>query len=176
MSRSIYWKITIPFIAITLVGMTLLGLYTANSTRATEINRLENQLTNEARLVAEISGSAFSAPDAQIQLDRIAKTIGREISSRITLIAVNGTVLGDTDQEPSTMENHSNRPEVIAALSSGSGQAIRYSATLHENMMYVAVPVTDQGRVIGISRVALPLTAVESTISSLVLTIIAAIA
>ncbi|MDO8578410.1 MAG: ATP-binding protein, partial [Dehalococcoidales bacterium] len=74
------------------------------------------------------------------------------------------------------MENHSNRPEVIAALSSGSGQAIRYSATLHENMMYDAVPVTDQGRVIGISRVALPLTAVESTISSLVLTIIAAIA
>ncbi len=176
LSRSIYWKITIPFILIIVAGMTLLGLYTANSTRATEINRLENQLTNEARLVAEISGSTFSAPDAQIQLDRIAKTIGQEISSRITLIAVNGTVLGDTDQNPLTMENHSNRPEVIAALSSGSGQAIRYSATLHENMMYVAVPVNDQGHVIGISRVALPLTAVESAISSLVLTIIAAIA
>ena len=43
------------------------------------------------------------------------------------------------------MENHSNRPEVIAALASGVGQATRYSATLHENMMYVAVPVTDQG-------------------------------
>jgi two-component system, OmpR family, phosphate regulon sensor histidine kinase PhoR len=176
MSRSIYWKIIIPFIAIIIAGMTLLGVYTTNSTRDIEINRLEWQLHNEAQLAADISRPAFSGSDSPGKLDLIAKTIGKEISSRITLIAANGTVLGDTDQDPSTMENHSNRPEVIAALSSGSGQAIRYSSTLHENMMYVAVPVTDQGQTLGISRVALPLTAVESSTSSLVLTIIAAIA
>ena len=174
-SRSIYWKITIPFILIIVAGMTLLGLYTAKSTRNIEINRLESQLHNEAKLVADISRAAFTGPESSGNFDSIAKTIGKEISSRIPLIATNGTVLGDTDQDPSTMENHSTRPEVIAALSSGSGQAIRYSATLHENMMYVAVPVTGQGQTLGISRVALPLTAVESSINSLVLTIIAAI-
>ncbi len=175
LSHSIYWKITVPFVLVILAGMVVLGLYTASSTRTNEINRLENQLTNEARLVAEISRSSFSAPNAQVQLDRIAKTIGQNISSRITLIAVNGTVMGDTDHDPLTMENHSNRPEVIAALASGAGHAIRYSATLHENMMYVAVTVSDQGHSVGISRVALPLTAVESSIRGLVSAIIAAI-
>jgi two-component system phosphate regulon sensor histidine kinase PhoR len=175
-SRSIYWKITIPFTLLIIVSMGILGFYMVNSTRNTQIDRLQSQLTNEARLVADISLLSFVDPNKQSELDSIAKTTGKEIQARITLIAKDGTVLGDTDQDPLTMENHAARPEVVAALASGVGQATRYSATLHENMMYVAVTVTNQGEVVGIARVALPLTAVESLVNSAVLTIIWAIA
>ncbi len=176
MSRSIYWKITIPFTLLVLVGMSILGFYMVDSTRSTQINHLKSQLTNEARLVADISMPSFADPGKQTDLDSIAKTTGKEIQARITLIAKNGTVLGDTDQNPLTMENHATRPEVVEALASGMGQATRYSATLHENMMYVAVLVTNQGEVLGIARVALPLTAVESSVNSAVMTIAWAIA
>jgi len=175
MLRSIYWKITIPFILLVLVSMGILGFYMVNSTRNTQIDHLRSQLTNEARLVADISLPGFVNPNKQSELDSIAKTTGEEIQARITLIAKDGTVLGDTDQDPLTMENHATRPEVVAALASGVGQATRYSATLHKNMMYVAVTVTNQGEVVGIARVALPLTAVESSVNSAVLTIIWAI-
>ncbi len=147
MSRSIYWKITIPLIVLVLVTMGVLGFYIVNSTRNTQINNLEAQLLNEAKLVANISTPDFADPANNANLNTIAKSIGSEIGTRVTLIAVDGTVLGDTDQNPATMENHSTRPEVVAALSSGVGQATRYSATLKENMMYVAVPVTDQGKI-----------------------------
>jgi two-component system phosphate regulon sensor histidine kinase PhoR len=175
-SRSIYWKITIPFILLVLAGMGILGFYMVNSTRDTQIDRLKTQLTNEARLVAEMSLPAFADSGKQGQLDSIAKTTGKEIEARITLIAKDGTVLGDTNQDPLTMENHATRPEVLAALSSGVGEATRYSATLHENMMYVAVPVMNQGQILGISRVALPLTVVESSVNSAVITIVSTIA
>jgi two-component system phosphate regulon sensor histidine kinase PhoR len=176
MSRSIYWKITIPFTLLILVSMGILGFYVVNSTKNTQIDRLQSQLTNEARLVADISLLSFVDPSKQSELDSIAKTTGEEIQARITLIAKDGTVLGDTNQDPLTMENHATRPEVVAALASGVGQATRYSATLHENMMYVAVTVTNQGEVLGIARVALPLTAVESSVKSTVMTIAWAIA
>jgi two-component system phosphate regulon sensor histidine kinase PhoR len=176
MSRSIYWKITIPFILLVLASMGILGFYMVNSTKNTQINHLENQLTNEARLVAKISLPAFANSGKQSELDSIAKTTGKEIQARITLIAKDGTVLGDTDQDPLTMENHATRPEVVAALSSGVGQSTRYSATLQENMMYIAVPVMNQGQVLGIARVALPLTAVESSIHSAIMTIVSGIA
>ena len=176
MSRSIYWKITVPLIVLVLLIMGVLGFYVVNSTRNTQINHLESQLMNEAKLVANISTPSFADPAKNENLDTIAKSIGNEIGTRITLIAIDGTVLGDTDQDPATMENHATRPEVIAALASGVGQATRYSATLHENMMYVAVPVTDQGKVLGIARVALPLTAVESSVNSTVMTIAGAVA
>jgi two-component system phosphate regulon sensor histidine kinase PhoR len=176
MSRSIYWKITIPFILLFVAGMGVLGFYLVNATRDTQINHLETQLANEAKLVAQISAPAFAGPIKQSDIDVIAKTTGSEIQARVTLIAKDGTVLGDTEHDPLTMENHATRPEVVSALSSGAGESIRYSATLHEGMMYVAVPITDGGQVLGIARVALPLTTVQSSINSSVAILIAVIA
>ena len=62
-----------------------------------------------------------------------------------------------------------------AALAGGIGQDTRYSTTLHEYMMYAAAPVISQGQEVGVARVALPLTVVESSINSEVLTIVSAI-
>jgi two-component system phosphate regulon sensor histidine kinase PhoR len=147
-----------------------------NTTRSSQISHLKSQLVNEAKLVANISTSSFADPVQQANLDTIAKTISGEISTRITFIAKDGTVLGDSDQDPATMENHLTRPEVAAALATGEGQTTRYSATLHENMMYVAVLVKNQGQLLGIARVALPLTTVESSVNAEVTTILSGIA
>lgn len=175
MSRSLYWKITVPFILIVLVGMGILGFYVVNSTEKVQIKQIETQLAYEARLIAEMSLPYFSDPGKQGEFDAMARTAGQEIQARITLIARDGTVLVDTDENPLTMENHATRPEVIAALSSGVGQSIRYSATLHEDMMYVAVPVVNQDQIIGFARVALPLTAMRSSVDSTAMTMVIAI-
>ena len=176
MSRSIYWKLTVPLILLVLLALGFLGFYMINTTRSSQISHLKSQLVNEAKLVANISTSSFADPVQQANLDTIAKTISGEISTRITFIAKDGTVLGDSDQDPATMENHLTRPEVAAALATGEGQATRYSATLHENMMYVAVLVKNQGQLLGIARVALPLTTVESSVNAEVTTILSGIA
>ncbi len=175
MSRSIYWKITIPLIALVVLTMSLLGFYMTDSTKDIQISQLESQLANEARLVAGISLPGFIDPAKNETLDSIAKSIGKEIGARITLISNNGTVLGDSDQNPAGMENHAARPEVKGALATGIGQATRYSTTLNQNMMYIAVPVINQGQVLGIARVALPLTGVESSVNTTVITIVLAV-
>ena len=172
MQRSIYWKITVPLIILVLLAMGSLGFFMANSSRNTQINHLQAQLINEAKLVANISSPDFTDPNQRTNLNALTKTISGEIGTRITFIAIDGLVLGDSDQDPANMENHSTRPEVIAALSTGEGQATRYSATLHMNMMYVAVLVKDQTQNIGIARVALPLTAVNASVNSQVKAII----
>ena len=175
MSRSIYWKITIPLIILVLLGMGFLGVYITSSARNTQINHLKLQLVNEAELVANISASSFADPAQQVNLNVVAQTIGAEINTRITFIALDGTVLGDNDQTAASMENHATRPEVQAALAGNIGQDTRYSTTLREYMMYAAVPVLSQGQKIGVARVALPLTTVESSVNSEVLTIITAV-
>ena len=172
MSRSLFWKIMVPAGLLVLLGMGALGIYLAVTMRNTEISNLEAQLTDEARLTANLSLSGFTGGS---DLDAIAKSVGNEIGTRITLIARDGTVLGDTLENPATLENHRNRPEVAAALSGEIGQAVRYSTTLRENMMYVAVPVTSNGQVVGVARTALPLTTVNRLVNSIVLTIIVAI-
>ncbi|MBM7582174.1 two-component system phosphate regulon sensor histidine kinase PhoR [Caldicoprobacter guelmensis] len=58
---------------------------------------------------------------------------------RITLIASDGTVLFDNAEKPENMENHRNRPEVLAALKNGIGKSVRLSRTLGKQTFYCAV-------------------------------------
>ena len=161
MFRSVQWGIAVPFILLILVSMSVVGIYLISFARDTQLENLRSQLEKEARIVAEASLPTFLGQG--VDLDALAKKLGQDIEIRLTMIALDGTVLGDSQEDPAAMENHAMRPEVIDALGSGLGESTRYSTTLGVRMMYVAVPVTNEGNVLGVARVALPLTAVENS-------------
>jgi two-component system phosphate regulon sensor histidine kinase PhoR len=174
--RSIQWRITIPFVLLVLVIMGVLGVYLASSTRSSQLDSLRSQLESEARITAEASQPGFLSPDGTKNLEALAKKLGEQIDARVTIIARDGTVLGDSEQDPASMENHATRPEVMDALSTGLGESTRYSTTLGQRMMYVAVPVSYDGEVLGVARVSLPLDAVESVVRRVTVSIIIAMA
>ena len=62
---------------------------------------------------------------------------------RITIIDKSGKVLADTVADPEKMENHADREEVKEALKKGEGTSVRYSKTLTEKIIYVAVKMKD---------------------------------
>lgn len=62
---------------------------------------------------------------------------------RISLITPTGDVLYDSDEEASNMGNHIERPEFKEALESGTGEAVRHSATLGTDMYYYAKRLSD---------------------------------
>jgi two-component system, OmpR family, phosphate regulon sensor histidine kinase PhoR len=169
--RSLFWKISIPVMLILAVGMAVSGLFVINSARNAQLKELRSYLVNESHLLADISEPDFASVNGAA-LDGLAKTTGQQLGARVTLIALDGTVLGDSWEDPATLENHSNRPEVIQALATGVGVSTRYSTTVKENLMYAAVPVLSNGRNIGVARVALPLTTVRDTVGSATRTII----
>ena len=72
-------------------------------------------------------------------------------STRMTIIATDGTVLLDNIAAADRMENHADRPEIIEAFRSGSGESLRYSATLRTETYYFAVQLGD-GSVLRVSR------------------------
>jgi two-component system phosphate regulon sensor histidine kinase PhoR len=162
MFRSIRWRLATVFIVLIIVCIGGLSAYLVHFVRGNYLNNLESQLTNQARLVGDVSAPYFIS--GQISVDDIAKRLGEQINARVTIIDKSGVVLGDSDEDPATMENHGTRPEVIEALSSGVGSSIRYSTTLGRDMMYVAVPVTVNEEVVGFSRVSLPLTDVNKSL------------
>ncbi len=161
----ILWRITIPFIAIIVISMGIMGFYLVNFVNDTQVNHIRSYLTSEAKITAELSISSFSEPAAAI--DVLAKKLGNEIDTRITIIAPDGTVLGDSEEDPAAMDNHANRPEVIAAFATGYGESTRLSATLHQEMMYIAVPVMQNNLVLGVVRLAVPLSALHASVNQM---------
>jgi two-component system, OmpR family, phosphate regulon sensor histidine kinase PhoR len=132
------------------------------SVRRDLVKRLERGLVSEAQLAAELLAHQQLTSDQA--LDDEADAIGARIAARVTLIAPDGRVVGDSERDGqalATMENHGGRPEVRQALASGSGAATRHSTTIQTDMMYVAVPVSGRSAGVAVVRLALPLTGVE---------------
>ena len=138
------------------------------SVRRSVATRIERGLVTEARLVAELlSRQRQVSADG---LDGEADALGRLSASRVTFIASDGRVVGDSNLAPAelaSVENHADRPEVQAALSEGLGVSRRYSDTVRTEMLYVAVPVRNPDVPgLGVVRLALPLTDVDQQLAS----------
>ena len=130
--------------------------------------RIERALMTEARLAAELlSRQRAATPQA---LDAEADTLGRLGSARVTFIAPDGTVVGDSGIEASalaSLENHADREEVRPALASGIGISRRSSTTFGTGMLYVAVPVRNPDLPqLSVVRLALPLVEVREQLST----------
>ncbi len=78
-----------------------------------------------------------------------------------------GLVVGDSDEEPAKMANHADRPELKQAFQGRRGISSRWSPTLSQQMMYVAVPLYENGHIVGAVRASMPLTAINRVIHSI---------
>lgn len=128
-----------------------------------EENRIRGSLHEEmlvqVKLIAGELADLFQMHPASQNINPalIARKIvsyAKETDSRVTLVAGNGHVLGDSAQDPGKMENHRSRPEIQAALSGREGFASRFSATLKQQLIYLAYPVKVHGKVVAVIRVA----------------------
>lgn len=152
---------------VTLLVATLLLTW---SVRRTVGERIERALVSEARLAAETLSHRL--PATRGDLDAEADALGRLGSARVTFIAGDGTVIGDSEVPSAALasvENHASRPEVQQALKAGLGISRRYSATLHIDMLYVAVAVNGPASTndLGVLRLALPLTEIEQQLAAM---------
>jgi two-component system phosphate regulon sensor histidine kinase PhoR len=76
------------------------------------------------------------------------------MTTRITIVSADGTVLADSEEDPTLMENHASRPEIKDALAGSPATSIRRSTTMGKEMLYAAVPVEKNGKVAGVLRVS----------------------
>jgi len=125
--------------------------------------KISAELKSNAVLVGEILRTDFVEGRFE-DIQQKTRQLADKLDLRITVIDKDGRVLGDSEQQPSLMENHSDRLEVIEAIENGFGQSTRFSDTLDINMKYVAVRVDRGDRILGIVRFALPLSRVQPEI------------
>ncbi|MHB8789687.1 MAG: HAMP domain-containing sensor histidine kinase [Desulfobulbaceae bacterium] len=91
------------------------------------------------------------------KLQEFCRQLGRQTATRITVVAPDGKVLADSNEDPGKMDNHARRPELLAALAGQVGSSRRFSNTIGEGMYYLAIPLIEPGgRQIGALRMAVP--------------------
>jgi signal transduction histidine kinase len=111
----------------------------------------------EARLMARLVRPPLAAGVPSDELDRLVDAAAGDVRARVTIIAPDGKVLADAELSGAALaavENHANRPEIIEAREKGVGSSLRRSTTVNRDLLYGAVTIEQDGRLLGFSRVA----------------------
>jgi two-component system phosphate regulon sensor histidine kinase PhoR len=159
-------KLTLTLVGFVAVALAVAGLYLDGALERLAVEALEARLAAAARLLLPEAQGLLARGAAPAELRRFALRAAELSGARVTLIATDGRLLGDSEVAPADLgrlENHAGRPEVREALAGRPGRDLRRSATIDVPLLYVALPVTHAGRVAGVLRLALPLSVVRAS-------------
>ncbi|MEK7879659.1 MAG: histidine kinase dimerization/phospho-acceptor domain-containing protein, partial [candidate division NC10 bacterium] len=168
--RRIAVKMTLMLLSVVLVTVTIAGIYLTRALQARAVHSLEDRLVSLARFIQDDAGALLSPPATPEALRGFALRTARATQARVTLILPDGRVVAESDrplEDLGRIENHGERAEVRTALAGGVGRTVRRSETVGRELLYVALPVSEGSRVVGVLRLALPLSAVESARASI---------
>ncbi len=154
----VFWHIFLATLLLLSCTLTITAFYVAHSLKSFYYSQVEKDLQARALLIEEPVQKLFD--ENRERLQEFCKKAGRRSATRITVIDTAGRVLADSNEDPQKMELHNTRPEFRKALSGLVGASIRYSHTLHQDMLYVAIPLAEDGGsgdIRGALRVSIPL-------------------
>jgi len=162
----------VPYTVIILATTLGLTLYLSEAVRRTHQADLEAHLLTEARLMADSAILCLeNLPADSTALETYVNRWASLTGSRVTVIGMDGVVLGDSEANPENMENHLYRPEISQAMRTGKGTAMRFSRTLGTDLMYAAVLARrnglPDGEPLGVVRIAVPMREIELAVRRL---------
>ncbi len=167
MRKSLYWQFAVPMVVAILVLLAGLTIYFSNYLEKTYISDLEGDLKTQSTLLAREVAPLIEAGHPYEGLQALVEDYAAVTGARVTVVLLQGIVIGESTADPATMENHLDRPEIQKALTSGYGSTVRFSDTILKSFLYVAVPVVQNRKVIGFVRLADSLDKIEGELGRL---------
>jgi len=138
--------------------------------------RIDAEVKNDAAAQAfVVSANASGEMQRPQRLASVARTAGENLGGRVIVVDAGGRLLADSTVgvAPRLQYRSPARPEIGAALAGNRAQGERHSSTLGQDLLYTAVPVTNNGAIVGAVRVTQDLAAVHARIRNGVLALVA---
>ncbi len=166
MRKSIFFRMFMGYLVIMVAMAILILTFTYEIVKSHYEQTTADNLKNIAIPLRQLIIPLLK-PGKAVPLNTLVSEYGRTLELRVTVIDPAGSVLADSEKDPATLENHRDRPEVIQALGGKPGQSIRYSTTLWQELLYIALPVETGGKIIGVLRLSTPLTHITDLLKTL---------
>jgi two-component system phosphate regulon sensor histidine kinase PhoR len=153
-----FLKIFSSYLLIVLLVIAVLDFFLTPKIRDIVTQNIENEMSGIARIITLMPVE---------NITRNVPEIAKQSNMRVTIIDPSGGVISDSQADTVKMDNHLNRPEIQQAAKTGYGKSARFSTTLQESMLYVAIPVKENDVVKAYIRLARPLVEVTESLNHL---------
>lgn len=169
--KRLLWQLYPSFLLITLVSVVAVTWFASYSLREFYLGQTAQELTDRVSLfkgqvLPLLLDKDFEAVDKLCKQSRLFSEV------RMTVILPSGEVAGDSDTDPSRMENHRDRPEFKGAVKGDVSISTRYSRTLSKNLMYAGLPVEQDGKIIAVARSSIPVASIDSALKDIKIKIV----
>lgn len=161
--RRLVWQLYPSYLLLICLVLLAVGWYVSVELRSFHYQQTSSDLRARAQLIEYQLKGQLSDGDQSRLIQRV-KGLGEQSDTRITIILTDGRVLADSHEDALKMDNHAGRPEVLQARTGEPGVSVRFSHTLGQSLMYVAVPVYADDRPIGFIRTALSVSGIDATL------------
>ena len=171
--RRLVWQLYPSYLVLIILILLVIGWYLSGELRSFHYRQSAEDLRARAQLVEQQLQGHLSISH-QNWLLPLVKRLGEKSGTRITIILNDGRVLADSDENAQQMDNHGQRPEILEAFAGRQGISIRFSKTLGQSLMYVAIPAYTEGQLVGSIRTAFPVSAIDATLKGIYLKLLLA--
>jgi len=160
------WRLYFGYIVVIVLTAGIIGISVGRRNERATLGQIQQSLHSQAVLLRDAAVPYMEGPIDSTFQQRVW-FLGARTSTRFTVVRADGVVIADSQEDPLVMDNHGKRPEVVAALAKGVGVSERYSRTIGENFMYLALPIGNGSSPVGFVRTSIPLTAVRTQVSQM---------
>jgi len=164
--KTLFWKLYPSFLIISFISLLAIVMIALWSFKSFYYQQRAGDLEIRAKILAPEFSRLIQSQRYQ-DIQQQSQKLGDDSSTRITIIFPSGIIVGDSKKDPSSMDNHKNRPEIAQAILSGKGLSIRYGHTLETDSMYFAMPIMAQENMIGVIRTSTPLNTLQDALWSI---------
>ena len=167
-------RIALAYVALVAIALISLAVYLSRSEQDRLRERVEGDMTDEARLVALVVGPLLAEGAPAAEVDAAAKRLGQEIEGGVTVVSSDGRAVADSVVPPASLGDLSQRPEVARALAGEVGKGSGFSQSLRTDATYIAVPIVSGQDSVGVARVARPSSQLSTSLGDIALTLLVA--
>jgi len=176
-------RLLASYLALTIVVLVALEVPLAIVNGRNERQDLTAKVERDAFAAASFAEDTLQAGTQSAALRRLVADYQARTGGRIVVVDRRGRSIADSHPTTAGERAFGTRPEIAAALRGTTVAGIRTSKTLHERLLYVAVPVASAGRVFGAVRITYPTSTLDHrvrryrlTLAAVALTVLAAAA
>jgi two-component system phosphate regulon sensor histidine kinase PhoR len=153
-----FLKVFGSYLILVLLAIAVLDFFLTPKIHDIMTKSIEEDMFGFARIISLMPGETQK---------NMVPEIARQLNLRVTLIDKAGWIISDSQAEAKQMINHLDRPEIQQAKAEGRGKTSRFSTTLKESMLYIALPLKENDEIKGYIRLSRPLVGVRKSLDQL---------
>jgi len=161
------WRLVVALLSLTIVVLAVQDIPLIQYLRTVETDRITTALERDSFVIAGRAEETLETPSAEglkyVQ-DAITK-YGSESGARVIVLDMNGIAIADSESLESIGTSFLSRPEIVEALAGSVSVGRRFSTTVNQELLYVAVPILNGSQTLGAVRLTFPASVVDDAVN-----------